>query len=110
MRQRSNPKYIMFAIFLFLLFSLLLIGFCRAVYAQNNIELVKQKWFIEQYDKYAKECYADSSLVATHLPIVGNCYWFSPGEGRCINLKHYEENWKRKQPTFEGFIEWLKKQ
>ena len=108
MTKRSNPGYIIFIILVILLFG---IGFCRVVYAQENIELVKQKWLIEQYDKYVKECYADSQLISKHLPIVGmNCYYYSPGDGKCKNPKHFEEIWTHKEPTFKGFIEWSRKQ
>jgi len=110
---KQNSGKTVFYIFLILLFG---IGFCRVVYAQNNIELVKQKWLIEQYDKFAIECYADSSFVRVHEPEMIKMHGsyipkeFCLVDWVCMTESHYKNKWIHKQPTFEGFIEWLKKQ
>jgi hypothetical protein len=56
--------------------------------------------FLKFYDQYAKECYNDSTLCDRHT------------EGF-----NFERIWKlpryytrHRQPSFEGFIEWLRKQ
>ena len=65
--------------------------------------------------RYAEECYKDSSWVHTHIPKWNDSCYRQAGdlahgyyfELVCKNKDHFE--WIHKKPTFEGFIEWLKK-
>lgn len=68
---------------------------------------------------YAQECYNDSSLgekqyhktnidttTCERTVALGNPPYYYP----CEKQSHYYRKWIHHKPTFEGFIEWLKKQ
>ena len=65
------------------------------------------------YDQYEKECYADSSLHSYNLFEVGGAKWYgSPNmidPGFNAGWKGLVDVWEHREPTFRGFIEWLRK-
>ena len=63
MRQRSNPRYIVFAIFLFLLFSLFGIGFCGEVYAQDSTYIKKLESNFNFYQKEIEKLNDNKKLI-----------------------------------------------
>ena len=63
MRQRSNPRYIVFAIFLFLLFSLFDIGFCGEVYAQDSTYIKKLESNFNFYQKEIEKLNDNKKLI-----------------------------------------------
>ena len=60
MRQRSNPRYIVFAIFLFLLFG---IGFCGEVYAQDSTYIKKLESNFNFYQKEIEKLGENKKLI-----------------------------------------------
>lgn len=70
---------------------------------------------VEEYELYEKECYADSALKRVHEPPIA----YKMGERiiyegclvdwDCIVESHYKNKWIHKQPTFEGFMSYLKR-
>lgn len=76
---------------------------------QSNCEI---SCLIELYEKYEQECYNDSSQITHHNQNGDDfCISFSGsiGYSYCISEGHFDEKiWVHKQPTFEGFIEYLK--
>jgi len=67
----------------------------------------------QDIEGYQKECYADSFQVEIHIGDIRFCwilrydnYDFETSD--CTNPEHHNELvWKHKQPTFEGFIEYV---
>jgi len=72
--------------------------------------------FVGAYSRYEKECWADSTLTegATFRDFEsGNHYWaeYHPKPWRSIgNLLWLENRYTHRQPSFPGFIEWLRRQ
>ena len=59
---------------------------------------------LEEYQEY---CYNDSTNIKAHKETYGE--WCISYDGHtCDNPEHYEYRWVHKEPTFNGFIEWLK--
>lgn len=72
------------------------------------------------WDQYADECYRDSSITTYHRSpmmwdlatgtAMGNLCFMTGYNGQCGNSNHWHDKWIHKDPTFPGFIKWLKKE
>ena len=64
--------------------------------------------YIVLMSAYAEECYNDSTLTTIYIdPNIAN--YIANGVGSSTALCGYDEEvWVRKEPTFAGFIEWIK--
>jgi hypothetical protein len=70
-----------------------------------NIKPVKS-YLIYAWDKYSKECYADSTLLKhQHFMPEGERYCIVDWE--CLNPDHYRDYYIHTIPTFSGFMKWL---
>ena len=69
---------------------------------------------VKLYDAYAKECYADSTTQTYNIYIRnGHKYYALPSSedvdlGIDVDYRGQEQVWEHKQPTFSGFIEFLR--
>ena len=60
--------------------------------------------------EYEQECYADSSLYEYLIIYDGNKRWESPCEDWIgFNAGECEKKWIHKEPTWDGFREFVKK-
>lgn len=59
------------------------------------------KEFLFVYSKYEQECYKDSSLVDIYVDP-------NPRTQITLSVGYHEKRWVHKEPTFEGFIEYIK--
>lgn len=59
------------------------------------------------WDRYKRERWNDSQYVNYHTLSPISCLTYN-GE-LCTRRDHRDWEWRHKQPTFEGFIEWLSK-
>ena len=59
---------------------------------------------LQFYDEYEKECYADSMQVSGWVFITTEEYDY----GVCAGYDGYETWWDHKEPTFKGFIKFLR--
>jgi hypothetical protein len=79
-----------------------------------SINMVAILTMIYEYEMYERECYNDSILhERVHYIPEGSCIChytlMLPIEiNYCKIDSHYKDFWIREQPTFEGFIIWLK--
>lgn len=90
--------------------------FCQKYFQREKQRLIYQKCItLQDLIDYQKECYNDSSLEHTHFynRWYDDCYTQRGNlmDGyhyvlSCKDSTHFE--WIHKQPTFEGFIEYLK--
>jgi hypothetical protein len=55
---------------------------------------------------YQQECYNDSTQVIVHRKM--GQYEYCLMDWECMSPGHHITIWQHRQPTFEGFIEWLK--
>jgi len=69
---------------------------------------------LQLWDGYEKDCYADSTLTAgvwwRGYTIRGD-FWtpYTPRAGEMMgNILRHEKRWTHRQPSFEGFLEWLR--
>ena len=66
--------------------------------------------------RYERDCYADSTHTegATFRDFeAGNHYWaeYHPKPWKSVaNLLYLENRWTHREPTFQGFIQWMRKQ
>jgi len=79
-------------------------------------------WMLTYYDLYEKECFNDSVMFYNwiyyianynldgHIEWVDTVYSEFPVNFHNIIMKHKTEKYKHKQPTFEGFMKYLKQQ
>jgi hypothetical protein len=68
--------------------------------AQNIIDTCEQD-LLEYYSDYELECYNDSTLFKGYIEIIDTTYnsmWYD-----------YQTFYTQKEPTFKGFLEYLKK-
>lgn len=56
------------------------------------------------YSRYEKECYADSTNTRVHQSNGQTCIV----DWECIISSHWKYIWLHRQPTFSGFIEYLR--
>ena len=64
-------------------------------------------WMLTYYDLYENECYNDSTNEIYHINDFVACYGWGDG---CEYSGHWKYMYFHKQPTFEGFIKYLKQQ
>jgi hypothetical protein len=62
---------------------------------------------------YEKECYNDSTVYMKHVGNSQQCYWIDYLMGDapvCVNKEHHDiKAYKHREPTFKGFLEYIKK-
>lgn len=87
--------------------------------AMEGLKDTEKEYFcvmlLTAYELYEKECYNDSTTVYVHKDMIegfsGNGCTLGTKGGNivCINLDHYEMKYNHKEPTFQGFIEFMRK-
>jgi len=113
--------------------TIILIFFASVVYSQTNPTIIPRqkpiigitseiKMLMDIYDLYEKECFNDSVMFYNwiyyianynldgHIEWVDTVYSEFPVNFHNIIMKHKTEKYKHKQPTFEGFMKYLKQQ
>ena len=85
-------------------------------YGINDTIIIYQNFtvinLLALYEQYEIECYNDSSQTIKHIGDYRRCQFFSTGwqTANCNNPSHYDQKiWIHKQPSFQGFMGWLKK-
>ena len=81
---------------------------CVRIFSGGKIDSVDKREYLVVglaylYGLYEKECYADSSIHKEYEA------WMSMGYDQVVGVGLYEEIWIHKEPTFQGFIEFLRR-
>jgi hypothetical protein len=76
--------------------------------AQSN-KLITDKRLVELFVRYANDCYVDSTGYITHHGI-SVCWIKKDMNNTCCEPSHWWYEMHHRTPTFEGFVEWLRKQ
>ena len=61
---------------------------------------------VHDLSEYSKECYADSTLERWHDSKGSNRMCIADWE--CLIASHYKTGWTHREPTFPGFIQYMK--
>lgn len=73
-----------------------------------RIDPTWRAYMVRQWDTYAKECYADSTLTRVHPGGRGGNVFCTISQ-TCQFDDHWQTVWIHREPTFPDFIEWLRR-
>jgi len=119
------------ALYTFLLLLSAIIGQAQTGFTEAEIYQIENEFFVDvstphrpfvwiggcinliDLIEYETECFNDSTLVEVHhVEELNITDWFSIGGGACMWPRcpesHYRNVWIHRQPTFDGFISWIK--
>lgn len=99
----------------------------RRVYSGERLDGVKAEPHIIQplIEQYEAECYADSTWTEEHsrgrepwhqmIPDHRTPCWYDtevmyqPNNQKCVRPGHWKKYWKHREPTYQGFKEFIKR-